>query len=179
MLRILSRGRIRQAISRTVCLGLGKGGPRLEIPPYQQGALGREGIARCLHCRRTMRPGLAFGRIGLDRCQDGKFCRLATSASQTRLGWRWERRRGDAALAAADPQDRDRIDELEEQIDWDERVYRDRERSLTYVCESPVLIEKRLYAIAQMLLTQDFRTASGLHERDAFIAFEFRLSRTD
>ncbi len=51
----------------------------------------------------------------------------------------------------ADP-DFDRIDLLEEQLDWDERVFRDRTRSLTHVCETPVLIEKRLYAIAQLLL---------------------------
>ncbi len=48
--------------------------------------------------------------------------------------------------------DYDRVDQLEEQLDWDERVYRDRARSLTYVCETPVLIEKRLYALAQILL---------------------------
>lgn len=48
--------------------------------------------------------------------------------------------------------DFDRIDHLEERLDWDERVFRDRTRSLTYVCETPVLIEKRLYAIAQLLL---------------------------
>ncbi|MBC7736575.1 MAG: hypothetical protein H7245_04955 [Candidatus Saccharibacteria bacterium] len=46
----------------------------------------------------------------------------------------------------------DRVDKLEEQIDWDERIYHDRARSLTYVCETPVLLEKRAYAIAQMLL---------------------------
>lgn len=48
--------------------------------------------------------------------------------------------------------DFDRIDKLEEQIDWDERIYRDRSQALTYVCETPVLLEKRAYAIAQILL---------------------------
>lgn len=48
--------------------------------------------------------------------------------------------------------DFDRIDKLEEQIDWDERIYRDREQALTYVCETPVLLEKRAYAIGQILL---------------------------
>jgi hypothetical protein len=48
--------------------------------------------------------------------------------------------------------DFDKIDALEEQIDWDERIFRDRDRSLTYVCETPVLIEKRLYALAQLLM---------------------------
>ncbi|MEO3416466.1 hypothetical protein AAFO92_17585 [Roseovarius sp. CAU 1744] len=54
-------------------------------------------------------------------------------------------------LMAADSPDFDQVDALEEQLDWDERIYTDRARSLTYVCESPVLIEKRLYAIAQLL----------------------------
>ncbi|MEO1112694.1 MAG: hypothetical protein AAFY05_10190 [Pseudomonadota bacterium] len=56
------------------------------------------------------------------------------------------------ALAASDNPDFDRIDALEEQLDWDERVFRDRARSLSYVCETPVLIEKRLYSVAQLLL---------------------------
>ena len=55
-------------------------------------------------------------------------------------------------LLRADPPDYDRIDLLEEQIDWDERIYEDRRQSLIYVCETPVLLEKRLYSIAQMLL---------------------------
>lgn len=59
-----------------------------------------------------------------------------------------------AALEAmADPGDAefDRMDVLEEQIDWDERIYNDRRQSLTYVCETPVILEKRLYAIAKVL----------------------------
>jgi hypothetical protein len=48
--------------------------------------------------------------------------------------------------------DFDRIDKLEEQIDWDERIYRDRSQALSYVCETPVLLEKRAYAIGQILL---------------------------
>ncbi len=57
----------------------------------------------------------------------------------------------DALLVAESP-DYDRIDALEAQLDWDERIYTDRRQSLTYVCETPVLLEKRLFAIAQMLL---------------------------
>lgn len=55
-------------------------------------------------------------------------------------------------LLAADSPDYDRIDALEAQLDWDERIYVDRKQSLTYVCETPILLEKRLFAIAQMLL---------------------------
>ncbi len=57
-------------------------------------------------------------------------------------------------LNAEKAPDFDRIDALEEQLDWDERIYRDRERALTYVCETPVLLEKRAYAVAQILLKQ-------------------------
>ncbi|UTY46417.1 hypothetical protein [Sinorhizobium fredii] len=57
-----------------------------------------------------------------------------------------------AELAGEAKPDFDRIDKLEEQIDWDERIYRDRSQALTYVCETPVLLEKRAYAIAQILL---------------------------
>ncbi|PIL21287.1 hypothetical protein P775_04685 [Puniceibacterium antarcticum] len=57
----------------------------------------------------------------------------------------------DTLMATAEP-DYDKVDKLEEQVDWDERIYTDRQKSLTYVCETPVLLEKRLYAIAQMLI---------------------------
>ncbi len=56
----------------------------------------------------------------------------------------------DIALAAADP-DYDRIDALEEQLDWDQVIYTDRQRSITYLCETPTLLERRLFSIAQML----------------------------
>jgi len=60
-------------------------------------------------------------------------------------------------LMDADEPDFDRVDALEEQLAWDERIYTDRAQSLTYVCETPVILEKRLYSIAQMLL----RAADG------------------
>ncbi|MFY0632761.1 MAG: hypothetical protein JXQ91_03050 [Vannielia sp.] len=56
-----------------------------------------------------------------------------------------------SAEMAKEAPDYDHVDKLEEQIDWDERIYTDRRTSLTYVCETPVLLEKRLFAIAQML----------------------------
>ena len=57
-------------------------------------------------------------------------------------------------IMATDAPDFDRVDTLEKQVDWDERIYDDRRRSLTYVCETPVLLEKRLYAIAQLLAAE-------------------------
>lgn len=59
-----------------------------------------------------------------------------------------------AQLEAQDEPDFDRIDEIEAVVDWDERIYEDRVQALTYVCETPVLIEKRLYALAQLLLAR-------------------------
>ncbi|PKP73499.1 MAG: hypothetical protein CVT84_13250 [Alphaproteobacteria bacterium HGW-Alphaproteobacteria-6] len=64
---------------------------------------------------------------------------------------------GHAALKAAEtaePLDFDRIDAIGTQLDWDERIYHDRERALGYVCETPVLLEKRAFQVAQMLLRQ-------------------------
>lgn len=55
-----------------------------------------------------------------------------------------------ALEAAADP-DYDRMDAVEEEIDWRTRIFTDRARALTYVCETPVLIEQRAFAIGRML----------------------------
>lgn len=56
----------------------------------------------------------------------------------------------DTIMAADDP-DYDRVDALEEQLDWDTVIYSDRQKSIQYLCETPVLLEKRLFAIAQLL----------------------------
>lgn len=55
-------------------------------------------------------------------------------------------------LEAAKEPDFDRIDEVEAELDGRIRVFEDRGKALTYVCESPVLLEQRAYAIAQMML---------------------------
>ena len=46
-----------------------------------------------------------------------------------------------------------RARELDEQLLWDTRVFDEREQSLTYVCEVPVLLEQRLFALARQLAT--------------------------
>lgn len=40
---------------------------------------------------------------------------------------------------------------IEQQADWDIRIHEEREKSLEYVCESPVILEQRLFAISQQL----------------------------
>lgn len=92
-----------------------------------------------------------FDRIGKDRKR--VIGGIASYAhSQVALAERINTARIEVeTLSDAATPDFDRIDLIEEQVAWDERIYTDRERSLTYVCETPVLLEKRLYAIAQML----------------------------
>jgi len=55
-------------------------------------------------------------------------------------------------LQEAAEKDFDRIEELEDTIAWDERIFRDRAQSLTYVCESPVILEKRAFALARAMM---------------------------
>ena len=50
--------------------------------------------------------------------------------------------------ANADPP---KIAELSTRVQWDTRVFEDRRRALTYVCETPVLIEQRLGALARAI----------------------------
>ena len=56
-----------------------------------------------------------------------------------------------AAPNAAEPQDFDRIDALEEELDWSTRIFQDRQQSLTYVCETPVILEQRVFALARSI----------------------------
>jgi len=51
---------------------------------------------------------------------------------------------------APDP-DTAKIDELANQLDWDTRVYEDEKKTVSYVCEVPQLIERRLFALARMI----------------------------
>lgn len=69
---------------------------------------------------------------------------------QVALAQRVEARRARMAeLEAADEPDFDAIDAEEEALDWDMRVFSDRHQSLTYVCESPVILEQRLFALGR------------------------------
>jgi hypothetical protein len=47
--------------------------------------------------------------------------------------------------------DMDRIEELRDSLAWETRIYKERAQSLTYVCEAPVLLEKRAFAIGRAL----------------------------
>jgi hypothetical protein len=42
-------------------------------------------------------------------------------------------------------------EDLENQLKWDMRIFQERGRSLTYVCETPVLLERRLFDVARRI----------------------------
>lgn len=48
----------------------------------------------------------------------------------------------------------DRMEELQDIATWDARIYKERAQSLTYVCETPVLLEKRAFALARMVMNE-------------------------
>ncbi|MTH78315.1 hypothetical protein [Paracoccus aestuariivivens] len=54
-------------------------------------------------------------------------------------------------LEKAEKPDFDAIDETEKQLDWDMRIFQDRQQSLTYVCETPVILEQRVFALARAI----------------------------
>ncbi len=57
------------------------------------------------------------------------------------------RQNSDGSNAATDA-----IEDAQSKLDWDTRIYQEREQSLTYVCEVPVLFEQRAFALARMML---------------------------
>ena len=99
--------------------------------------------------------GLVFERVfeRLSRRRDRIMHGIEEfSLSQIALSEKIEAARGEmsAQMALEDP-DFDKVDALEEQLDWDQLIYSDRQQNITYLCETPTLLEKRLYAIAQLL----------------------------
>ena len=56
-----------------------------------------------------------------------------------------------AELEKAASPDFDAIDAREKQLDWDMRIFQDRQQALTYVCETPVILEQRVFALARAI----------------------------
>ena len=70
--------------------------------------------------------------------------------NQEALEGRIEALRGEfAKLEAAEDKDFDRMDAVEKELDWSTRIFQDRQQSLTYVCETPVILEQRAFAIGR------------------------------
>jgi hypothetical protein len=47
--------------------------------------------------------------------------------------------------------DQKEVEELAEQVQWDTRIFEDRRRTIGYVCEVPVLIDQRLFALGRTI----------------------------
>ncbi len=60
--------------------------------------------------------------------------------------------RVDGEIKALPASDKEKREELEQQRLWDTRIYEDRERSLTYICEQPVLLEQRVFTLAREIM---------------------------
>lgn len=92
-----------------------------------------------------------FDRIDSDRgALIGGIARYGQS--QLDLSLRIEDRRARmAALEAADPPDFDAIDAEEKALDWEQRIFTERQQSLTYVCETPVILEQRVFALGRAI----------------------------
>jgi hypothetical protein len=47
--------------------------------------------------------------------------------------------------------DQNRVDELTSRAEWETRIFEERQKTIGYVCEVPVLIEQRLFALARAI----------------------------
>jgi hypothetical protein len=54
-------------------------------------------------------------------------------------------------LQEATQRDQGKLDELTNQIEWGTRIFEDRRKTIRYVCEVPVLIEQRLFALGRAI----------------------------
>jgi exonuclease VII large subunit len=55
------------------------------------------------------------------------------------------------ALQDAAERDQRKLDELSNQITWETRIFEERHKTINYVCEVPVEIERRLFSLARTL----------------------------
>ncbi len=71
---------------------------------------------------------------------------------QVGMAARIEERRAEMdRLSTVEPPDFDAIDAAEQALDWDQRIFTERQQSLTYVCETPVILEQRAFAIGRAI----------------------------
>ena len=55
------------------------------------------------------------------------------------------------ALQSASPPEQPKIDELSNQLVWEARIFEDRRRVITFVCEVPTTIDRRLFALGRVI----------------------------
>ena len=54
-------------------------------------------------------------------------------------------------LQSASPPDQPKIDELNNQLVWEARIFEDRQRVIKFVCEVPTAIDQRLFALGRVI----------------------------
>ncbi|MDT8343278.1 MAG: hypothetical protein RQ752_02485 [Thermohalobaculum sp.] len=97
----------------------------------------------------------AFALIDAERGEIiGGIARYARK--QSALAAQLDTTRDRIASLAAKPDrsldDEDRLEELQDQLAWDTRIFKERQQSLTYVCESPVILEQRAFMLAKAIM---------------------------
>jgi hypothetical protein len=55
------------------------------------------------------------------------------------------------ALQGASPPDQPKIDDLGNQLIWETRIFEDRRRVISFVCEVPTAIDQRLFALGRVI----------------------------
>ena len=55
------------------------------------------------------------------------------------------------ALQSASPPEQPKIDELNNQLVWEARIFEDRRRVITFVCDVPTTIDRRLFALGRVI----------------------------
>ena len=55
------------------------------------------------------------------------------------------------ALQSASPPEQPKVDELNNQLVWEARIFEDRRRVITFVCEVPTTIDRRLFALGRVI----------------------------
>ncbi len=87
--------------------------------------------------------------------RDAVILRIARYARrQQRLAIKIEQAMAEleSLLQGGKPADRVHRNDLQNQVDWDTRIFEERERSLTFVCEPPVVLEQRAFALARAIM---------------------------
>jgi hypothetical protein len=56
-----------------------------------------------------------------------------------------------AAKDAPDAETSKEVQELETRFAWDRRIFEERNQALEFVCETPVLLEQRLFEISRKI----------------------------
>lgn len=125
--------------------------PQAEIDALIAGVEARDGVSR--NDRLAMLFTGVFALIDAERARivDGitRYARRQVALSERIDTAQTALAAAEAAASADDFDALDRIDRMRDTIAWDARIFDERNRSLTFVCESPVILERRAFAVSR------------------------------